>query len=386
MSGIDASQRAQRDTSDEGREVVVGVLADPDLPSRVADRLNGSLAPTLAAELAGVPVRWRIEVICDAFEALSGYERLLDKARERVHTTEWDLAVCLTDAPLRDAHGVVLAEVGGDDTTAVVSLPALGGVDVVRRARRLVASLVEHMASDVVVPGRARSPLRDEPRLQRARALHVADSADDDISSEVVIAHRVGLARLLLGMTRANRPWRLAWGLSAALGGALAGAAFGVLYSNIWSLADSLPTWRIALVCAGAIAIYVAWIVLGHEMWERATESTRRDHPSTGLRNASTLLTVTVGAVVFVAVLFGLVLVASSLVITPSYLATTLGHPVGLADYLDVALMATVMGTVAGAVGSGLEDDTTIRHATYGYRERHRSELDASATYDASRR
>lgn len=358
--------------------VVVGILADPDLPSTIANRLDGSLVMRLATELAGVPVQWRVEIVCDAFEALSGYERLLDKARERVRTTEWDLAVCLTDAPLRDPNGVVLAEVGADDTTAVVSLPALGAVDVVRRARRLVASLVEHMAVDVLAPGRARAPLRDEPNLQVARTLRVAGSADPDIGSEVVIAHRAGMLRLLFGMTRANRPWRLAWGLSAALGGALAGSAFGVFYSAIWSLADSLPPWRTALVCAGAVVIYVTWIVIGHGMWERGSASTRRDHPSTGLRNAGTLMTVAAGAGVFMAALFALILVASLVVITPSYLTSTLGHPVGFGDYLNVALMATVMGTVAGAVGSGLEDDATIRHATYGYRERHRSQVDSS--------
>lgn len=370
MSTAAAPDRAD---AAEFREVVVGVLADPDLPTTVADRLDGALAAMLADRLAEVAVRWRIEVVCDAFEALSGYERLLDRARDRVCTTDWDLAVCLTDAPLRDAHGVVLAEVGADDTTAVVSLPALGGVDVVRRTRRLVATLVEHLAVDVLCPGQARSPLRHDRRLRRARTLHVVSPADSDIGNELVLSPRIGVLRLLLGMTRANRPWRLVWGLSAALGGALAGGAFGVFYSNIWSLADSLPAWRLAAVCVAAIAVYVTWIVTGHGLWEAPTEPTRRDDARTALRNASTVLTVCAGALVFFAVLFAVILIASLLVITPAYLAATLEHPSGFADYLDIALMATVMGTIAGAVGSGLEDDATIRHATYGYRERQRA-------------
>lgn len=55
--------------------------------------------------------------------------------------------------------------------------------------------------------------------------------------------------------------------------------------------------------------------------------------------------------------------------ITPAYLTSMLGHPVGLGDYLGVALM----GTIASAVGSGLEDDATVREATYGHRERQRA-------------
>lgn len=34
--------------------------------------------------------------------------------------------------------------------------------------------------------------------------------------------------------------------------------------------------------------------------------------------------------------------------------------------------MASVLGTIAGAVGSGLEDDTTVPRAAYGYREQER--------------
>ena len=360
--------------SAEGHEVVVGILADPDLPTVVADRLNSGLRTRLPERVADVAVRWRVEVVRDAFEAHSTYERLLDRARERVRTTDWDLAVCLTDAPLRDPRGVVLAEIGADDSTAVISLPALGGADLVRRTRRLVALLATHLATDIVAPDTARTSLRDDPHLHRARTLHVLDSNDRDISSEILLGHRIGTMRLLLGMTRANRPWQLVWGLSAALGGSLAGSAFGVLYSSIWMLADSLSGWRIALACAAAITIYAAWIITRHGLWQPHVTPTRRDDVPTALRNASTLLTVTMGAVVFFATLFAGVLLACLLLITPDYLATNLGHPSGFGDYLDTALMATVMGMVAGAVGSGLEDEDTIRHATYGFRERHRVE------------
>ncbi|WP_037076080.1 hypothetical protein [Pseudonocardia spinosispora] len=333
-------------------KVVVGLLCDPDLPSVIADRLAAALPDDLSR---GDGTVWEVEAVCDPFEALApdAEQRLLDKARDRVRHTGWDLALCLTDAPLRDEESVIVAEVSVEDRVALVSLPALGGFMITRRARRLVVPLIRYLA------GRTdRVPAFGGRNRVRAAAPSWANA-----SSEIVVDSALGIPRLVAGMVRANRPWQFVLGLSRALAGALTGSAFGVLYSNIWQLAASLSPWRLATMAGGAIGILVTWLITDHDLWER------RRSPSTGLRNAGTVLTVGFGVAVFFVELFAFVLVAVGVVASPGYLSRIIGHPAGITDYLTVALMATVMGTVAGAVGSGLENDTTVRRATYGHRE-----------------
>jgi hypothetical protein len=74
------------------------------------------------------------------------------------------------------------------------------------------------------------------------------------------------------------------------------------------------------------------------------------------------------------AILFVLALIAAVVLIDSGYFAQTLGHPVGLGSYLNLVWLCSSVGIVAGALGSSLEDEETVRKATYSRRERERQE------------
>lgn len=339
--GPNPAHEGARPEPEERARFVVGLLTDPDLPEDVARHVAPALEQSLCDELDG-RVEWTVVTGQDPFESLgSSGSELHEKARERVRDTSWDIAVGITDVPVRRRGRTVLAEFG-EGPVAVVSLPALGAFNVRRRARIVISDVVTAMAARLLDPGTT-GP--GPPRLRPA-----------------------GLFRLVAGMVRANRPWAFTTGLARSLAGGLAGSAFGVLYPSIWTLADSMTPWRLAITVTGSITVHAGWLVAAHQLWERRGDPRGPDRPSTGLRNAATLLTVLLGVLAYTTTLFLLALTGLAVVVSPGYLADQLGHAVGPADYLGCALMATVIGTVAGAIGSGLENAGAVRHAAYGHR------------------
>lgn len=249
---------------------------------------------------------------------------------------------------------------------ALVSVPALGGLRLRHRVTALAATVVGMLAA----PNRPQAGL--SPFLA-TRSRRVRIYGPDCAEMNVYRPRLAGTVTLLAGMVRANRPWQLVVGLSTALAGALAGTAFGVLYSSIWQLATVLGPWRLAAITVVALGTLTVWIVSGHSLWQRPERDTVRTRdPDRSLRNIGTLTTVAAGAITFFATLYLLTLGAVVLTVPPAYLARVLMRPVDVRDYLTIALMATVLGTIAGAVGSGLEDDVTVRKAAYGGRERER--------------
>ncbi|MCE0763806.1 hypothetical protein LWC35_12935 [Pseudonocardia kujensis] len=370
--GPDAADTTDPDTTDPDTDTltVVGLLADPNLPGELAERLAEGLPQVLAARLDG-PRTWEVETVVEPFEANDRGERALDRARERVRRTRWDVAVCLTDVPAKSSGVPVVAQVGERDRVAVVSVPALGGVRLLPRVRDAVVDLVGRLLGIDAAPS-ARRPTR-RPAVQ-----HEPGTTTED-SDEIVLT-RGGSVRLLAGMVRTNRPWRLTVGLGTALAGAAAGSAFGLLYSNIWQLATSLAAWRLALAFVGSLAIFVVWLIVGHRLWERGSPELGLDR----LLNLGTVLTLATGTGLFSLALLVLNSIVASVIIPASYLTRVLGHPAGLTDYVSIVVLATIMGVVAGAVGSGLEDDATVRLVAYGHRQRERRDI--AARLDAAAR
>jgi uncharacterized membrane protein len=177
-----------------------------------------------------------------------------------------------------------------------------------------------------------------------------------------------GNLRLLIGMVRANRPWRLIAGLSRAIVAALGLAIFGVASPGVWMIADGMGPPRLVAVATTSVLVTCVSLIAAHRLWEK----TYSDRPETRERvvlfNLATAATVAIGVLTLYVALFAIDLAAAAGVIASGVLEKQLGHPAGIGTYLSLACLVSTLSTLGGALGAALENDRAVREAAYGYR------------------
>ncbi|GAA4981017.1 hypothetical protein [Kineococcus glutinatus] len=362
MSDADADPGAGGD----GPEVVLGLVAAPGAAGDLAAGLVEDVRAGLAERFAGVG--WRVELVQDGLVAPpAGDRELVEAARALLLERGWDLVVCLTDLPLQVARRPVVAHASPLHSVAVVSVPALGALALHRHARAAVLTLVGRLLDGVPGAGEDERS-RTARRARTTRRLRELGIDADPRAEGVRFGARVlrGNVRLLAGMVRTNRPWRLAAHLSRALVAAVTTGVFALITPDVWRLADSLGAWRLSVVALASVAAIVVTLLVGAGLWERAHHRGVREQVA--LFNIATTVTVLIGVLALYGALFALSLAAALLLVVPSLLAEGLGHPVGFADHLQLVWLTSSLATVGGALGAGLEADETVRQAAYAYR------------------
>jgi hypothetical protein len=366
---------------------VVALLADPDAPTDIARRLARTL-PDRLAEKAGDGRRFEVRVVSKPFTAgTEDLSTLVRRIIDRARTEDWDIVVAITDLPLHVHGRKLVVELSHEHGLALLSLPTLGGLRLRTRAARAVEQVVLTLAvpQTTGTDGHPRSrPLGHF--VSRLAPIHPGPVDEDEIADlRYVVGGPRGYLRVLVGMVRANRPWRLVPGLSKALAAALATGAVATVNSTVWSLSQALSTPRLVIATVGSVAIMIGWLIVDAQLWHRSANALPEERKRTSLYNASTVLTVGIGVIVCYVGLLAVNLVWALFILNDKVFATTTRNPLNATDYWTLSWFVASIATVGGALGSGLESDEAIRAAAFSKREQERRDMLQDDDDDADR-
>jgi hypothetical protein len=345
-------------------EIVVGLLASPGPAAELTESLLPEIADRLPERLPGV--RWRLEFVSDRLvEPPTDLSAIISAGRRMLLDRGWHLAVCVTDLPLQTARRPVIAHVSSTHGVAVLSMPALGPISVRKRTADTIVRLIGHMLGDIALAadaGQRRTLAGAVTRRMRELGTRIEHGEHG-----VGFAARVvsGNIWLLLGMLRANRPWRLALRLMRALAAAFAAGVFALVTSDIWRLAYYLGPVRLTIITLGSVSGIIVTIMITTGLWERSPHRDAREQVI--LFNIVTATTVGIGVVVLYVALFIIMLASALLLVPGDLLSIQLRHPAGAADQIRLAWLATSIATLGGALGAALESHETVREAAYTY-------------------
>jgi hypothetical protein len=385
------------------RSVTLGLVPAPDIPEKIAYVLADQLPEVLGKHIDD-RVDWDVSIVCDP---LTGAEReapdILDRTHELMQQEGWDYAICLTDLPVLRGRQVVVAD--ADETRGIggISLPPLGVTLLRRRTLEAMLQLVSEMHQGTSDSDRDREGQRQQDtgaagegdgewrlrgggarqlighRLtERLSPIKRVTPSDEDMDVDVrfVAPRASGRLRLLAGMVYANGPLGLFTIMKSALAAAFATGAFVLVTPSIWQLGYAGGLVRMFVLMVVSLVAMVVWFIVSHGLWERSSEAGSRY--LAGLYNAATALTLSVAVLFSYVVLYVLILLAALIFIEAGFFQSSIqsvvGRPIGLGDYLILAWMTASLAVVAGAIGSGLEDEETVLRATYGYRQTRRGE------------
>ncbi|MFF0189045.1 hypothetical protein [Streptomyces sp. NPDC005244] len=369
--------RKEPGVSSEG-VTVVALLADPDAPTEIARRMARSLAARLADKTRRLG-RFEVEVISEPFTAeCEDPAPLMERIVDRASGEGWDVVVALTDLPLHARGRKLVMNLDHEHGLALLSLPALGGLRLRTNARRTVEESVITLLNrrDTGAGGAQQGQPPKEPIARRLTPIHPSRVGEDQSADlRYVVSGPRGSVRVLAGMVRANRPWRLVPGLSKALAAALATGAVATVNSTVWSLAQALSVPRLVIATVGSVALMIGWLIVDAELWHRSTESSPEAKLRARLYNASTVVTVGIGVLVCYVGLMVVNLLWALFILNDRLFASLTRSPLDGAGYLTLSWFVASTATVGGALGSGLESDEAIRAAAYSKREQERRNM-----------
>ncbi|KGP71626.1 hypothetical protein [Pontibacillus yanchengensis] len=365
----------------------IGVVSAPELPTDIAQKLIDKLPSLLNEHIEGditFSVNLEVDPLVGAAENIHD---TLDEAVERKHDRSWDFVICITDLPIFSYKDVVAADASVRHGFAQISVPAFGSMPMRKRIQNAVVQMVKELYIPKTLANESKhSKNLFQKQFPFSKLKRKTPSNEENVDVRFVISPRMtGKMRLVSGMTFANRPWTALGSFRRVLALAFATGSYISIFKTPWKLSVTYSNERFILLMVIAILSMVAWVIFAHNLWEKPT--TRGDKRLRRLYNRTTFLTLCVTVVINYVVLSIMFLGAIAIFVSPELFRafTGLKEEPSVLYYFQLAWLVTSLGTLTGAIGAGLEDESVIRDITYGYRQKRRnSEIQQGEKTDTS--
>ncbi|WP_233880150.1 hypothetical protein [Virgibacillus halodenitrificans] len=369
--------------------IKLGLISAPDLPAEIASDLIKEL-PELLSEKIDKDVSWKVEMTIDSLVGVAeNTKEVLEKADNIKEENEWDYAICLTDLPIFFGKYLVVANASLKDRVAQISVPTFGLMPMRRRIRKTLLQMMQELyveesqtespqAKLAVKEQPSKSKNKNKNKLTHQFSLSQigrmkATSKDDVVDLRYFIKSRfTGYLRVLLGMTFANRPWKALFSFNKMITLSFATGSYISIFPTPWQLSIVYTPVRLIILTIIAIMGMVMWVIFSQNLWEKPSDRGKKRWRD--LYNWTTFSTLSSIVIINYIVLFMMFSIAISIFVPPELFQawTGLDEEPTFKYYLNLVWLVTSLGTLAGAIGAGLEKEDKIRNITYSFRQQQR--------------
>ncbi|MFA1821838.1 hypothetical protein ACDX78_16930 [Virgibacillus oceani] len=367
----------------------VGIIAAPNLPADVAEDLKNEVADQLA-DYIDDKVDWKVESLVDPLIGVAeNTNKILDKVLNIKKNYNWNYAICLTDLPLYAGKHLAVADASIENSVARISIPVFGFMPMRRRIKKAFIQMMGELyyrsssKDEFTTEIAHRKPFLKKEKSHRLKKIRPPalslikrkDISEDDEQMDVryIIRSRlIGRLRVLSGMTFANRPWSALFSFNKLITLSFATGTYMAIFPTPWQLSIAYSIERSIAIMVLAILGTIIWVIFSHDLWEKPTKKGKKRWRD--LYNWTTFMTLGVIIVSNYMILFVIFLAAIAIFVPPSLFEAW----TGLQDdptpqyYFSLVWLITSLGTLAGAIGTGIEEQEKIRDITYSYRQKQR--------------
>ncbi|MCH4388467.1 5,10-methylene-tetrahydrofolate dehydrogenase [Staphylococcus haemolyticus] len=343
----------------------IGLVPSPGVAHKLVDNAIPKVQQHLHDRIKDVD-EWHFESKVDLLiGSAEDVHESIDKAAELKKEYEWDFVICITDLPSISGNKVVISDFNSEKQVSMLSLPALGWINLERKLVKSMTALVEQLYHNNT---------KERPKVHPLIKPKAVDPREDESSKRRYINRYfiLGWLQLILGLTRANEPWRNLFNFKKIISVAFATGTYVSIFSMPWELSVQYSTLRFIVLMIISILGMAGWLLYAHQLFEEKTSKSQRVYRY--VYNATTLLTLVIITLMNYVVLYVLLSISISLFVPVGlFNSWTSANPdFTFINYLKLLWFVSSLGLLAGAMGSTVENEEKIRRITYSYRQYHR--------------